>query len=108
MVPANDFPEYSSIFFTPDSCNLVCSGACLNFTLGRILCIHVQHGEKIMKLGTLDLSIPMHHPVAAALLPCTSTQLTLMCEVPAVIIGTATMHVYVKYWMLALGTDDGY
>ena len=47
--------------------------------------------------------MPMHYPIAAALPQCIST---CMCEVTAVIIGTAVMHVYVKYWIPVLGTDE--
>ena len=66
----------------------------------------IQH-SLILTLNHV-LSILVHYPVAAASLPCTSTWLTFMCEVPAVIIGTATMHIYVKYLILVLGTDHGY
>ena len=84
----------------------------MNFAWGEH-CVYMYSMEKKTQHSFIltfnhVLSIPMHYPVAAALLQCISTWLTFMCEVPAVIIGTATVRVYMKYWIPTLGTDDGY
>ena len=62
--------------------------------------LYVQYGEKNSPQLYLDIQPCTidQYPIAAALLQCTSTWLMFMCEVPAVIIGRATMiHGYLHW-----------